>query len=214
MEMFYYTIYGGRLAGLPGPAFMEWDFARLRKMGFSVVVSLECDRLNTFEIEEAGFEHKKICVEDFTAPTLACPPVSLLLPLLRDAFLQEIPDENRQPDRRINEALGHLRVLVELAPRLALLEGAAAQAAPLRHVGRDLGGVHVRVFRVPHDLLNHLDLGDVVLRRAAADVEHAGPRRLELDLRDLVDVLDRVEGDGLLAFLHAVVMVLRQRNAD
>ena len=70
MEMFYYTIYGGRLAGLPGPAFMEWDFARLRKMGFSVVVSLECDRLNTFEIEEAGFEHKKICVEDFTAPTL------------------------------------------------------------------------------------------------------------------------------------------------
>src|SRR5439155_2399460 len=25
---------------------------------------------NTFEIEDAGFEHKKICVEDFTAPTL------------------------------------------------------------------------------------------------------------------------------------------------
>ena len=48
---------------------MEWDFARLRRMGFSVVVSLECHRLNTFEIEEAGFEHKKICVEDFTAPT-------------------------------------------------------------------------------------------------------------------------------------------------
>jgi atypical dual specificity phosphatase len=48
---------------------MEWDFARLRKMGFSVVVSLECDRLNTFEIEDAGFEHKKICVDDFTAPT-------------------------------------------------------------------------------------------------------------------------------------------------
>ena len=67
--MFYYTIDGGRLAGLPGPAFMEWDFARLRKMGYSVVVSLECDRLNTFEIEDAGFEHKKICVEDFTSPT-------------------------------------------------------------------------------------------------------------------------------------------------
>jgi len=67
--MFYYTIDGGRLAGLPGPAFMEWDFARLRKMGYSVVVSLECDRLNTFEIEDAGFEHKKICVEDFTPPT-------------------------------------------------------------------------------------------------------------------------------------------------
>jgi atypical dual specificity phosphatase len=69
MEMLYYTIDGGRLAGLPGPAFMEWDFARLRKMGYSVVVSLECDRLNTFEIEDAGFEHKKICVEDFAAPT-------------------------------------------------------------------------------------------------------------------------------------------------
>lgn len=70
MQMSYYTVDGGRLAGLPGPAYMEWDFARLRKMGYSVVVSLECDRLNTFEIEDAGFEHKKICVEDFTAPTL------------------------------------------------------------------------------------------------------------------------------------------------
>ena len=68
MKMLYYTIDGGRLAGLPGPAYMEWDFARLRKMGYTVVVSLECDRLNTFEIEDAGFEHKKICVEDFTAP--------------------------------------------------------------------------------------------------------------------------------------------------
>src|SRR6266705_2196586 len=57
MEMLYYTIDGGRLA-------------RLRKMGYSVVVSLECDRLNTFEIQDAGFEHKKICVEDFSAPTL------------------------------------------------------------------------------------------------------------------------------------------------
>ena len=70
MEMLYYTVDGGRLAGLPGPAYMEWDFARLRKMGYSVVVSLECDRLNTFEIEDAGFEHKKICVDDFTAPTI------------------------------------------------------------------------------------------------------------------------------------------------
>lgn len=69
MKMFYYTLDGGRLAGLPGPAYMEWDFAHLRKLGYSVVVSLECDRLNTLEIEEAGFEHKKICVEDFTPPT-------------------------------------------------------------------------------------------------------------------------------------------------
>lgn len=69
MEMLYYTIQGGRLAGLPGPAYMEWDFGRLRKMGYSVVVSLECARLNTFEIEDAGFEHRKICVEDFMPPT-------------------------------------------------------------------------------------------------------------------------------------------------
>lgn len=67
--MMLYTVDGGRLAGLPGPAYMEWDMARLRKMGFSIVVSLECDRLNTFEIEDAGFEHRKICVQDFTAPT-------------------------------------------------------------------------------------------------------------------------------------------------
>lgn len=69
MEMLYYTVEGGRLAGLPGPAYMEWDFGRLRKMGYSVVVSLECARLNTFEIEDAGFEHRKICVEDFAPPT-------------------------------------------------------------------------------------------------------------------------------------------------
>ncbi len=69
MEMLYYTVEGGRLAGLPGPAYMEWDFSRLRKMGYSVVVSLECARLSTFEIEDAGFEHRKICVEDFTPPT-------------------------------------------------------------------------------------------------------------------------------------------------
>ncbi len=64
-----YTVDGGRVAGMPGPAYMEWDFARLRKMGYSVVVSLECDRLNVFEIEDAGFEHKKICVQDFSSPT-------------------------------------------------------------------------------------------------------------------------------------------------
>ncbi len=67
--MMLYTVDGGRLAGLPGPAYMEWDFPRLRKMGYSVVVSLECERLNTFEIEDSGFEHKKICIQDFTAPT-------------------------------------------------------------------------------------------------------------------------------------------------
>jgi len=65
----HYSIEGGWLAGTPGPAYMAWDVSRLRRMGYSVVVSLECARLNTFEIEDAGFEHKKICVEDFTAPT-------------------------------------------------------------------------------------------------------------------------------------------------
>jgi atypical dual specificity phosphatase len=69
MQMIYFTIESGRLAGLPGPAFMQWDFARLRRMGYSVVVSLECQRLNTFEIEDAGFERKEICIEDFAAPT-------------------------------------------------------------------------------------------------------------------------------------------------
>ncbi len=67
--MMLYTLDEGRLAGLPGPAYMEWDFARLRRMGYSVVVSLECDRLNTFEIEDSGFEHRKICVQDFTSPS-------------------------------------------------------------------------------------------------------------------------------------------------
>ncbi len=69
MEMLYFTIDGGRLAGLPGPEFMQWDFARLRRMGYSVVVSLECERVNTFEIDDAGFERKEICIEDFSAPS-------------------------------------------------------------------------------------------------------------------------------------------------
>src|SRR5256884_194101 len=70
LGMFFYTIYGGCLARPPGPPVLGGGFFRPPEVGFSVVVSLECDRLNTFEIEEAGFEHKKICVEDFTAPTL------------------------------------------------------------------------------------------------------------------------------------------------
>lgn len=69
MDMLYYTLDSGRLAGLPGPGYMVWDVPRLRRMGYSVVVSLDCDRLDTFEVEDAGFEHRKICVEDFAAPT-------------------------------------------------------------------------------------------------------------------------------------------------
>src|SRR6266567_1394978 len=123
-----------------------------------------------------------VCASRKPAPSfeleelLAFPFVPFLLPLLGDALLEEIPDEDWQTDCRVDEALGHLRVLVELAPRLALLERAAAQAAPLWNVRRDLRGVHVRVLRVAHDFRDHLDLRDVILRRAPADVEHAGPR--------------------------------------
>src|SRR5437764_806967 len=131
-----------------------------------------------------------------------------------DALLQQVGDQQRQPDRRVDKALGHLRVLVELPPRLALLERAAAEASPLRHVDRDLGRVHVRVLRVPHDLLDHLDLRDVVLRSSSADVEDAGPRRLQLDLGDLVVVFDRVDRDGRLLGLQPIVMVLREGDAD
>ncbi len=67
--MLGFTLEGGRIMGLPGPAYMQWDMAALREKGYSVVVSLECERLNTFEIEEAGFEHRTICVEDFASPT-------------------------------------------------------------------------------------------------------------------------------------------------
>src|SRR6266487_674992 len=43
VRMLYYTVDGGRVAGLPGPAYMEWGFARLRRMGYSVVVRPDRD---------------------------------------------------------------------------------------------------------------------------------------------------------------------------
>src|SRR5207244_11065183 len=67
---------------------------------------------------------------------LALPPVLLLFPFLVDALLQQVADQEGQSDRRVDQALRHLRVLVELAPGLTLLERAAAQAPPLRHVDR------------------------------------------------------------------------------
>lgn len=67
--MLGFTLEGGRIMGLPGPSYMQWDLPSLRARGFSVVVSLQCERINTLEIEEAGFEHRKICVEDFASPT-------------------------------------------------------------------------------------------------------------------------------------------------
>lgn len=65
-----YTIEDGRVGGRPGPTKVPWDLAVLKRQGFSVVVSFECDRLDVAEIKAAGFEHKLICVEDFTAPTI------------------------------------------------------------------------------------------------------------------------------------------------
>jgi atypical dual specificity phosphatase len=67
--MLGFTLDGGRIMGLPGPSYMQWDMDALRAKGFSVVMSLECERLNALEIEEAGFELRKICVEDFASPT-------------------------------------------------------------------------------------------------------------------------------------------------
>jgi len=65
-----YTIEDGRVGGRPGPTRLPWDLAVLKAEGFSVIVSFECDRLDPGEIRAAGIEHKMICVDDFTAPTI------------------------------------------------------------------------------------------------------------------------------------------------
>lgn len=65
-----YAIEEGRLAGSPGPTRVAWDFAEIKRAGYSVVVSFECDRLDPPAIRAAGLEHKLICVDDFTAPTV------------------------------------------------------------------------------------------------------------------------------------------------
>ncbi len=65
-----YTIEDGRLAGSPGPTRVDWDLASMKAAGFTVIVSFECDRLDAAKIRAAGLEHKLICVDDFTAPTL------------------------------------------------------------------------------------------------------------------------------------------------
>src|SRR5256712_601449 len=203
-------MWGGRLGGFAGAAYWGGDLARLRKMGYSVVVSLECDRLNTFEIQDAGFEHKKICVEDFSAPTLD----------QVDDFVAFVDSKIAEGKKVLVHCFaGRGRTGTMLAAYL-IHQGMSAEAAVREIRARavkaygTLRGVHVRVLRVSHDLLDPLDRGDVILRRAAADVEDASPRGLQLDLRDLVVVLDRVERDRLLALLHAVVMVLRERDAD
>ncbi len=65
-----YTIEDGRVGGSPGPTRVPWDLAAIKAAGFTVVVSFECDRLDPAAIRSAGLEHKLICVDDFTAPTI------------------------------------------------------------------------------------------------------------------------------------------------
>ena len=65
-----YTIEDGRVGGRPGPTRAPWDLAALKRDGWTVIVSFECDRLDPAEIRAAGIEHRLICVEDFTAPTI------------------------------------------------------------------------------------------------------------------------------------------------
>ena len=65
-----YTIEDGRIGGRPGPTRVAWDLAAIKEAGFTVIVSFECDRLDPGEIRAARIEHKMICVDDFTAPTL------------------------------------------------------------------------------------------------------------------------------------------------
>ena len=67
---YVYTIEGGRVAGRPGPTRIPWDLAALKGAGFSIIVSFECDRLDPAEIRAAGFEHRMVCIDDFTAPTI------------------------------------------------------------------------------------------------------------------------------------------------
>ncbi len=70
MDRFLYTVDGGRVAGRPAPGFAPWNLSELRRQGFTVIVSFECERVDPAEIRAAGFEHIRICVEDFTPPSL------------------------------------------------------------------------------------------------------------------------------------------------
>jgi len=65
-----YTIEEGRVGGRPGPTRAPWNLAALKRDGWTVIVSFECDRLDPAEVRAAGIEHRLICVEDFTAPTI------------------------------------------------------------------------------------------------------------------------------------------------
>lgn len=65
-----YTIEGGRIGGRAGPERLPWDLEALRKAGWTAIVSFECSGIDPEEVRASGIEHRMICVEDFTAPTL------------------------------------------------------------------------------------------------------------------------------------------------
>ena len=70
VDPYIYTVDMGRVGGRPAPGRHPWDLRGIKKAGFSVIVSFECDRIDPDEIRAAGFEHVKMCVEDFNPPTL------------------------------------------------------------------------------------------------------------------------------------------------
>ena len=67
---YVWTVDGGRLGGRPGPQHAMWDLERLKRAGFTAVVSLECADPHLDTVREAGMRHLRLCVEDFTAPTV------------------------------------------------------------------------------------------------------------------------------------------------
>src|SRR5207247_5399415 len=70
MDPFIYTVDMGSGGSRPAPGREPWDLKDIKKAGFAVVVSFECDAIASDEISAAGLEHVKICVEDFQPPTL------------------------------------------------------------------------------------------------------------------------------------------------
>ena len=73
MDPLVYTVEDGHVGGRPGPMKYPWDLRELREAGFTAIVSFECERLPPEEVRAmraAGIEHRAICVEDFTAPTI------------------------------------------------------------------------------------------------------------------------------------------------
>lgn len=69
MDPFLYTVDMGRVGGRPAPGREPWDLHAIKRAGFTVIVSFECERIDDAEIRAAGLEQVRICVEDFTPPT-------------------------------------------------------------------------------------------------------------------------------------------------